>query len=301
MKRAAVLVKALLLVVVVAFVGWTAWDLAGRWRQSASVDLSAGWIAMAVVPIVGVSLAQALGWVSLVQRMVGRRLPAVASLELFLASMLGRYAPAKVGMPAILISRARQLALAPSLMGSSMLLIVLVYTILGVGIGVGALTVGDGPIPEQLDKLRGGLAGLAIFGMAAAVVLLLTLDRRRYPSWLLRKLEIEGEGPLVGLGMVVWYVVVWLCWWAHGALLIHAVGGTWVTAGQGAGLFVLAPVLGFLALVAPGGLGVREAVVAAGIGVGVGPGAGVVAALASRIISLSVDVVMWLIFRAWRR
>ncbi len=290
-----------MLVVVVAFVGWTAWDLAGRWRASPSVDLHWGWAAAAVLPIAGVSLAQGLGWVSLMQRMVGRRLPWAASLELFLASMLGRYLPAKVGMPTILMVRARQLSLAPALMGSSMLLIVLVYTILGAGLGVAALTVGGGPMPEQLAGLRGGVGALALAGMAVAVLLLLTVDRRRYPQALLRRLEIGGEGPLVGPGMVAWYGVVWLAWWAHGALLIVAVGGGWDTAAQGAGLFVLAPVAGFLALVAPGGLGVREAVIAVGVGASVGPGGGVAAALLSRMISLGVDVGMWLGFRAWLR
>ncbi|MCA9654435.1 MAG: flippase-like domain-containing protein [Myxococcales bacterium] len=300
-KRAATVGKAVLMVVVVAFVAWTAWDLAERWRSSPPVTPHLGWTLAAVLPIVGVSLAQALGWLSLMHGMVGRRLPTVPALELFLASMLGRYAPAKVGMPVILMSRAKQLELAPSLMGSSMLLIVLVYTLLGTGIGVATLSLADQAMLPQLEALRSGLSVLALAGMAVGVVVLLVLDRRRYPQALMRKLGVEGEGPLVGLGLVAWYTVVWLCWWAHGALLVHAVGGSWADAGAGAGLFVLAPVLGFLALVAPGGLGVREAVVAGGLSASVGPGPAVVAALLSRIISLAVDVVMWLGFRAVRR
>lgn len=300
MKRAALVGKAVLVLVVLAFVAWTAWDLGQRWQQSPPVTPHAGWLVAAVLPIAGVSLAQGLGWLSLMQRMVGRALPAVPALELFLASMLGRYAPAKVGMPAILMSRAKQLELTPALMGSSMLLIVLVYTILGAGIGIGSLSLMAGPMPPQLDALRSGLSVLALVGMAAGVVVLLVVDRRRYPAGVLRKLGIEGEGPLVGLGLVSWYTGVWLCWWAHGALLVLAVGGSGADAVGGAGLFVLAPVLGFLALVAPGGLGVREAVLAGGLSAAVGPGPAVVAALLSRIISLSVDVAMWLGFRAAR-
>lgn len=287
-----------MVIVVVAFLAWTAWDLGQRWAASPSVSVHPGWAVASIAPIVLVSLAQALGWRSLIQRMVGRTLPTVRTLELFLASMLGRYAPAKVGMPAILMSRARQLDLAPSLMASSMILIVLVYTILGAGLGVGALSLTEGPVLPQLDALRSGLSVLALVGMAVGVLVLLVVDRRRYPNVLLRKLEIEGEGPLVGVGMVAWYAVVWIAWWMHGALLVHAVGGSWPDAVGTAGLFVLAPVLGFLALVAPGGLGVREAVVAAGLSAAVGPGPAVVAAIGSRIVSLSVDVLMWLGFRA---
>ncbi|MEM7154976.1 MAG: lysylphosphatidylglycerol synthase domain-containing protein [Myxococcota bacterium] len=298
MKGTGAILRVGLAVVVVAFIGLTAWDLGQRWAQSPSVEVNLGWVIASIAPIGLVSLAQALGWRSLVQRMVGRSIPFVRGLELFLASMLGRYAPAKVGMPAILMSRARQLELAPSLMGSSMLLIVLVYTILGAGIGVAALSLGDGLVLPQLEVLRSGLSVLALVGMAVGVLVLLVLDRRRYPAILLRKLEIDGEGPLVGPGLVVWYAVVWIAWWLHGAALIVAVGGTWDSAVAGSGLFVLAPVIGFLTLVAPGGLGVREAVVAAGLSVAVGPGPAVVAAVASRIISLGVDVLMWLGFRA---
>lgn len=301
MKRATLVLKAVLVLIVVAFVAWTAWDLAQRWRSSPPVSPHLGWLAAAVLPIVGVSLAQALGWLSLMRRMVGRRLPRVLALELFLASMLGRYAPAKVGMPAILMSRAKQLQLGPALMGSSMLLIVLVYTLLGVGIGVAALTMGGGPMLPQLEALGGGLSVLALSGMAVGMLVLLVVDRRRYPQVLLRKLGVEGEGPLVGPGLMSWYAVVWLCWWGHGVLLVHAVGGSFTDGVAGAGLFVLAPVLGFLALVAPGGLGVREAVVAGGLSAIVGPGPAVVAALLSRIVSLTVDVLMWLGFRAVRQ
>lgn len=293
--------KAVLVLVVVAFVAWTAWDLAQRWRTSPPVSPHPGWMIAAVLPIVGVSLAQALGWLSLTQGMVGRRLPTVAALELFLASMLGRYAPAKVGMPAILMSRAKQLSLTPMLMASSMLLVVLVYTLLGAGIGVAAVSLVEQPVLPQLAALRSGLSVLALGGMALGVLVLLIVDRRRYPSAIMRRLGVEGEGPLVGPGLVVWYVVVWLCWWGHGALLVLAVGGSGADAVAGAGLFVLAPVLGFLALVAPGGLGVREAVVAGGLSASVGPGGAVVAALLSRIISLAIDVVVWLVFRAARR
>lgn len=301
MKRHAVLVRTLLLLVVLAFVAWTGWDLAVRWQQSPAVVPHVGWVLLSVVPLLLMSLAQALGWLAQVHRMVRHRLPWVDAVELFLAAMLGRYAPAKVGMPAILLSRAKSVSITPALAGSSMLLVLLVYTLLGTGLGMGTLAASHRIAPPQLQALQGGLGLLAVLGMALGVVLLLAVDRRRWPTGWLRRLGVEGRGPLVGAGMVGWYTTAWLSWWVHGVLVVRAVGGSWIDGAEAAGLFVLAPVLGFLALVAPGGLGVREAVVAGGLAQVVGPGPAVVAALLSRIVAVLVDVGMWAVFRVLRR
>lgn len=299
MKRAVVVLKALLLLGVVAFVGVTAWDLGRRWQEAPAVSPHFGWLLASIVPIVGVSLLQGVGWLSLMRRLVGRHIPALPGLEMFLGAMLGRYLPGKVGMAAILMTRAKQLRLTPALMGSSMLLIVLVYGVLGAGLGVALMTwVGDSAMLPGLAALRGWMGALSLGGMVVGIVVLLVLDRRRYPAFVLRVLGIDGEGPLVGWPLVAWYTVVWIFWWSHGALTIVAVGGSWADALPGAGLFVLAPVIGFLAIVTPGGLGVREAVVAMGLEPAIGPGPAVVAALLSRIISLGIDVAMWLGFRA---
>jgi hypothetical protein len=290
-----------LLVAVIAFVAWTAWDLAERWQHSAPVDVHWGWLSLSLVPIGFVSLAQALGWRSLLQHMVGRELAFVPTVEMLLASMLGRYAPAKVGMPAILLARARELELSRAALASSLLLMVGVYGLLGTGIGVGALMTSGIVLPAALAGLRSSAAVISLSGMAAGVLVLLVLDRRHYPKALLAKLDLQGEGPLCNVAFVVWFSLVWVGWWLHGALVMVAVGGTWAQAVQGAGMFVLAPVIGFLALVSPGGLGVREAVIARGVAPIIGSAPAVAASLIARVASLGMDVAMWLLFRALRR
>ena len=66
------------------------------------------------------------------------------------------------------------------------------------------------------------------------------------------------------------------------------------------GFYVLAPVMGFLALAAPGGLGVREAVVSIALSASVGPAAALYAALISRGTSVVVDFGVWMAFRPFR-
>jgi hypothetical protein len=286
-----------LLLVVLAFVAYTGWDLAERWQKAPATAPHVGWALASLVPLVVMSVAQALGWIAQVHRMVSHRLAWVPAMELFLAAMLGRYSPAKVGLPAILIARAKQVALSPTIAASAMVLVLLVYTLLGLGLGVGTLATGGFAAVPQLRALGSGLGLVALGGMALGVVLLVVVDRSRWPMGWLRRLGVEGRGSLVGLAMPTWYAVAFAGWWLHGLLVVRAVGGDWAAGAQGAGLFVLAPVLGFLALIAPGGLGVREAVVAGGLAGVVGSGPAVVAALLSRILAVAVDVGMWAALR----
>ena len=66
------------------------------------------------------------------------------------------------------------------------------------------------------------------------------------------------------------------------------------------GLCILGPVLGFVALAAPAGVGVREAVVAAGLAPIVGSAPALTLAVVSRVASLLADVGAWLVLRPWR-
>jgi uncharacterized membrane protein YbhN (UPF0104 family) len=59
------------------------------------------------------------------------------------------------------------------------------------------------------------------------------------------------------------------------------------------GLYTLGPVVGFLAVAAPAGIGVREAIVSIGLAAQLGPAPALAAAVLSRGISLLADVLAW--------
>ena len=61
----------------------------------------------------------------------------------------------------------------------------------------------------------------------------------------------------------------------------------------------LANVLGFVALAAPAGVGVREAVLISGYGAILGSGGALSAAIVSRVASLIADVGAWALVRLW--
>ena len=86
----------------------------------------------------------------------------------------------------------------------------------------------------------------------------------------------------------------------HGYLTSRAIHAPVDVALGSMGFYVLAPVMGFLALAAPGGLGVREAVVSIALSAATSPAAALYAALLSRGTSVIVDFGVWMIFRPFR-
>jgi hypothetical protein len=100
------------------------------------------------------------------------------------------------------------------------------------------------------------------------------------------------------MGAMLAFLGVWMAWLAHGVLIVLAVGGSIHAAVAGAPWFALAPIAGFLALVAPGGIGVREAVITMGLAPSIGAPAALTVALLSRAYSLGMDVATWLAARA---
>ena len=100
--------------------------------------------------------------------------------------------------------------------------------------------------------------------------------------------------PIVHIGY-------WALWALHGILISHAVGADLSLSIASSGLYVLAPVVGFLAVAAPAGIGVREAVISMGLASHLGPAPALAAAILSRGISLLADILAWGLSRAFPR
>jgi uncharacterized membrane protein YbhN (UPF0104 family) len=67
------------------------------------------------------------------------------------------------------------------------------------------------------------------------------------------------------------------------------------------GLFILAPIAGFLAMVAPGGLGVREAILSFALSPSMGPSKALAVALLARGAYILSEIVAWLVARTLER
>jgi uncharacterized membrane protein YbhN (UPF0104 family) len=100
---------------------------------------------------------------------------------------------------------------------------------------------------------------------------------------------------------LVLHVVAWGLWALHAWLVARAVGASATATIASLPFFILSPVAGFLALLAPAGAGVREAIISIGLTSAVGPKAALAAALMTRVASLVADGGNWLATRHFDR
>jgi glycosyltransferase 2 family protein len=280
-----------LAVVSIVFVAYAGYKLAVRW-ESGKVSLSLVPLVLSFVPLVFGTLIQALSWQWLLERLAGKRVPTQVAVPLHLESQLARYTPGKVGVPLVRIAGADRLGAPASAVASSTVLELLPYLSVGGAVGFLFLWIASKHADGALALLgRWGIAGVVVFGTVTLVLTL--LDRQRYPSVALKLLGVSGTTPLVPPSMPLSHLVYWSSWALHGYLVCRGVGIPHAAAFGGAGLFVLAPIAGFLALVTPAGMGVREAIVSVGLAPIAGPAPALAAAIVSRGISLVVEVGVW--------
>jgi hypothetical protein len=289
------LVRPLLGVVALLFVGVAVRDVVQRWGET-EVTLDPGLAAVACAPLFGAALLQGQAWILLVERMADRRVPRAAALGLYLFSQLARYTPGKVGLPLVRMAGASRLGLTPGLVGVSVLVENLSWTATGAVVGFGWLALAVSK--SGIDGVLGALAVPALCASVIGLVVLSVLDRSRYPKFARRLLAPEGSGPIVPLLLPLVQLGYWLLIAVHGFLLSQALGASFEASVSAMAFYVIASVAGFVVLAAPAGLGVREAVLLAGLTPSVGASGALGAAVISRAASLAADVLIWLLVRA---
>jgi uncharacterized membrane protein YbhN (UPF0104 family) len=109
-------------------------------------------------------------------------------------------------------------------------------------------------------------------------------------------MNLVGRGSMVPPRVPLTQLGYWLAWALHGVLVLVAFRVGFEPALGVSGLFALAPVAGFLALAAPAGVGVREAVLAVGLLPLLGAPGALGAMLLSRACSFVADFALWI---AW--
>jgi glycosyltransferase 2 family protein len=213
----------------------------------------------------------------------GQRLDGWTAARIWTVSSLGKYLPGKVwaiaGM-ALLAQRAGIAAWAAT--GSAVVLQVLA---IGTGAAVAGLT-GRQAIAAA-DPRLGAVLGVLIAGAVAGVALLL------WPAFLRRLLrlaapdaEARGTPPVAGIAFgIVANLVAWL---GYGLALWLLARGLLPSAGLDPALaiavFTASYLAGFLALFAPGGIGVREGLFILMLQGPLGIAAATALALASRVL-----------------
>lgn len=278
--------------------------------DAASVSVEPGWLFAAALAALGAVFSQMLAWRSLLSRMSGTNPRLLDAACVYFDSQLARYTPGKVGLLAVRIAGAPRLGVPGRLLLSSLLLELSSWTGVGLFVGLSLVTLGLQPGNADAARVRDFLSTLSTTSTVLAILalvgltLLSTVPRQAWPSWLTRLLIGEAAAPqhaslpLAPGVLVFWHAVHWLGWAVTGALLAFSLGGTWATAVTSGGVLCLAVVLGFLAIVAPAGAGVREAVTAGLLTPLLGPSSALTLSLIARALSLGADVLSWSLARA---
>jgi uncharacterized membrane protein YbhN (UPF0104 family) len=131
--------------------------------------------------------------------------------------------------------------------------------------------------------------------LVLAPIFLALLHPRVVTYALNRVLRLARRQPLdrtAGLGTmartVAWTALGWILFGVHAWLLVRAAGGSGFFLATGA--YALAFTAGFLVVIAPGGVGVREAALTVALGPVLATGAPLVVALVSRVVMTVADL-----------
>ena len=246
-----------------------------------------GPFALSCLVLLGGYFASAALWGLVVADLGGPRLPMAALIPVFLVANLGRYLPGKLWQIAGLAVLARRLGVPASV--STAAAVLGQATALGGAVLVGSLAL------LGREGTWGGwsLVSLLVVALVLTVALLPPLQKRAVRSWY-RLARHQGERveprAATTLRWLVLYTLNWVLYAASFYLLVVSLDlpGSPLEVGSA---FAAAYVLGYVALFAPAGIGVREGFLVLFLSPAMGAGPAGALSLVARLWTTAVEVV----------
>jgi len=276
--------------------------LARNWDQLRSQPLEwqlrPGWLVLSLMLTWLMYALLILGWRSMLTGW-GQRLDGWSAARIWILSSLGKYVPGKVWAVAGMALLAQRAGVAPwAATGSAV-----VMQVLAIGTGAAVAGLAGAHNIEAAQRGAGAVLMLLVAGAIISVGLLL------WPPFLRRVLRLAapqavGERQPTGRGIVVGIATNIVAWLGYGLALWLLGRGLLPSSGLGLRLaiavFTASYLAGFLALFAPGGIGVREGLFILMLQKPLGVGAATSLALASRLLLTVAELgaaVPFLVFR----
>jgi uncharacterized membrane protein YbhN (UPF0104 family) len=282
--------RALRLVVPLIAIGLLAAAVANQWSsvRAQATDLSVGWEALGLAAVlVGLFCAER-SWQALLADL-GSSLPTRAGIRVFFLSQLGKYVPGSV-WPVLAQMELGRTYRVPRRRSAAAAMVTL------------ALSVAAGAIVTVVALPFGTADAFRRAGWLLLVlpVLAVALHPPIFRSLLNRVLRLARRGPLEDsftrageLKALGWAVAGWLCLGVQCWAIVRDVGGTEARLFPlSVGAFAAAWTAGFLVVLAPAGLGVREGVLIAFLGGPLGVPKATVVAICSRLL-MSLGDAIW--------
>lgn len=288
-----------------AIVAFAARSLVRNWEALRSQPLDwrvePGWLVLSALVVWAMYVVLILAWRGVLTGW-GQRLDGWTAGGIWTVSSLGKYLPGKVWAVAGMALLAQRAGVPPwAATGSA---VVMQGLAIGTGAAVAGLT-GREAIEAAHPGARAVLS-LLVAGSVAGVALLL------WPPFLRRLLRLlapdaEARGAPAAAGIGFGIAANLLAWMGYGLALWLLARGLLPAAGLdpllAVAVFTASYLAGFLALFAPGGLGVREALFILMLQGPLGIGAATALAVASRVLLTITEfgaAVPFLVFSRWR-
>ncbi len=279
-------IRALQWLLGIAIVGFAARSLVRNWDQLRAQPLEwsiePGWLILSAV-LVWLMYALLIAAWRIMLTGWGRGLDFWSAARIWTVSSLGKYLPGKVWAVAGMAVMAQRAGVgAGPATGSAIILQVLA---IGTGAAVAALT-GWTSLRTAYPGAEAGLTVLMLVSLVAVGVL-------ARPEWIRRAVRIAAPESTVSLtppaGAVAFGIVAnTVAWLGYGVALWLLARGLLPRAGlslmSAIAVFTASYLAGFLALFAPGGIGVREGVFILMLQGPIGIGAATALAIASRLL-----------------
>jgi glycosyltransferase 2 family protein len=279
-------------VVAVAIIVMAARSVIRNWEQLKTQPLDwrvePAWIFLSAVVVWLMYGVLIVAW----RRMLagwGQRLPGWTAARIWTVSSLGKYIPGKVWAVAGMALMSKEAGIEPwAATGSAIILQILA---IGTGAAVAAWS-GAGVLESSRPGIRFALMALVVASVAGVGLLL-------WPPILRKLLRLAGSNPVSGTapaagGIVFGIVANLIAWVGYGlSLWLLARGilpGVGLTLLPAIAVFTASYLAGFLALLVPGGLGVREGLFILMLQGPIGIGAATALALASRLLLTITEV-----------
>lgn len=261
--------------------GCVGWAFAGQWGAvSARIDVLPliVWAFAALSVLVGL-LASGLAWRAVLSGL-GHRLAPRQAGRVFFVGQLGKYVPGSVWTVVGQTEAARRYGLARAPVAATALVVMLLNVVTGASV---AAATGSGQTAVVI-----AVAGAAAVALCPPILRRLVRLTGRVIN---RDLDVVVDARHIAVA-TGWTLLMWAAYGAHTVLVVEGLQPglslAWPTA---AGVFAAAWTAGFLAVVAPAGAGVREALIVALLSPETGSAVAGAFAVVSRLLLTMGDIV----------
>ena len=271
----------------VAIVGFALRSMVRNWdelrAQPLEWNVEPGWLILSALAVWLMYALLIAAWRMMLTAW-GRGLDFWSAARIWTVSNLGKYLPGKVWAVAGMAVMAQRAGVGAGPATASA--IILQVLAIGTGAAVAALT-GWSSLRNAYPGARGGLAMLLVLSILAAVVLLRPESVRKVVRMAAPEAAAGTLTPPVG-AVAFGLAVNTIAWLGYGVALWLLARGLLPGAGlsllRAIAVFTASYLAGFLALFAPGGIGVREGVFILMLQGPIGIGAATALAIASRLL-----------------